>query len=155
LPKKIEANFPKGCKDKTGKTCEQDLTFDLEVPETSPSVITIPQPSLSGQAAQMVIPPAPQATVPPPEPIKEEKKLSHDEISAMIPKGVNAMECPGNDCNHKRLKNPTQTKKYKACPGCEANTLTKDSDFCPYCSKNLDPEDLEDGIELEIEEEEE
>lgn len=156
MARKVKVNIPKGSKDCQGIECEQNLEFDIDIPDTIPTAATIQTPQVivpsTAQPQQVVL----QAPTPPPAPEspKEDKKLSHDEISAMIPKGVNVMECPGGDCGHKRLKNPTQTKKYKSCPGCEANTLTKDSDFCPYCSKNLDPEDLGDGIELEIEEEE-
>ena len=93
--------------------------------------------------------------IPKPEP-EQPKKLTHDELASFIPKGINSMKCPGGDCGHQKIKNPKQTKKYKSCPHCSANTLPKGSDSCPYCSKNIDEDqELDDGIELESEEEDE
>ena len=88
--------------------------------------------------------------------LEQPKKLTHDELATFIPKGINSMKCPGGDCGHQKIKNPKQTKKYKSCPHCSANTLPKGSDSCPYCSKNIDEDqELDDGIELESEEEDE
>jgi len=143
--------IPKDSQDCKDGKCGHPHEFPFEIEDKSPeipspaSITTTTAPNVTGTAQQLVPPPS--------EPPKE-PKLSHDVISSMIPNGVNVMECPGGDCGHKRLKNPNQTKKYKSCPNCEANTLTKNSDFCPYCSKNINSMDLEDGIELEEEEDE-
>ena len=149
--KKIKYNIPKGSKDCKGVECDQDLEFDIEVPDTTPNITNIPTPQITNPTAtttQVLVPPQPQITTK----TTDEKKLSHEEMSDLIPKGVNAMACPGGDCGHMKLKNPKQTKKFKSCPNCDANTLTKDAEFCPYCTKNVDADDLEDGIELEEEE---
>lgn len=93
-------------------------------------------------------------------PIVEEKpkKLTHEEIGEIMPKGLNFMSCPGGDCGHQKIKNPKPTKKFKTCPNgnCGANTVPKDSEFCPTCGKNIDDDaDLDDGVELEDDKEDE
>ena len=153
---KAEITIPKGTKCKNGEICDKDLVLDLDIPETKPTLSYIPTASIavSGQQQQILAPPQ-QVTHTHTE--EKPKKLSHDEVKQLIPKGINAIECPGGDCGHTKLENPIQTKKYKKCPNdnCEANTLTKDSKFCPYCKKDIDEdEDLDDGIDLTEEEDE-
>jgi len=154
---KHKIKLPKGSKDCKGSECDRDYEFDIEIPEPNPSASIIPSPYVDtsptgGGTATMA---APQTLVYA-EPPKEDKpkKLSHDEIAGMIPKGINYSRCPGEDCDHKILKNPKQTSKFKTCPGCEANTVPNKSDFCPTCKKNLEDEELEEGVVLESEEDE-
>lgn len=129
------------CKDgKCGHIHEYPFEIAEPKRETSPASFQFEQQT----AAQIPPPPQPQ-----------NKKLTHEEIAELIPKGINSIKCPGGDCGHKLIKNPKQTKKYKECPHCTANTLPKGSDSCPYCSKEIDEdEELDDGIELEDEDEE-
>lgn len=157
MPKKVKVNIPKGSKDCQGVECNQNLEFDIDVPDVIPTAATVQAPQIISPATaqpQQVILQAPP-TPPAPEPKKEEKKLTHEELADMIPDGINAMACPGGDCGHMKLKNKKQTSKWKSCPNCEANTVPKGHEFCPYCTKNLDPNDLESGIELGTEEEDE
>lgn len=132
---KMECKEP-GCKH------AHDMEVDFPDPITVPATITqVPQIAATTQVM------TPPATVPP-----KDKKLTHDEMSELIPAGINSMACPGGDCG-KRLVNPKQTKKYKSCPNCDANTLVKGTDTCPYCSKNIDADELGDGIEFDEDDE--
>ena len=88
---------------------------------------------------------------------EETKKLSHEEITELMPYGRNFMSCPGGDCGHKKLKNDKQVSKYKTCPNgnCEFNGITKRDEFCPTCGKDIDEYgELDTGVELETEDEE-
>jgi len=151
---KIKYKVPKGSLDCKGKECEQDLEFDIDIPETKPSVQVIPTPQIDYGNTQQVQ----QFAQPPPQEHKHEetKKITHEDIKELMPKGINKMKCPGGNCGNELLTNPVQTKKYKTCPNgdCEANTLPKDSSFCPYCTKPIpEDEELEDGIDLSDEDE--
>jgi len=87
----------------------------------------------------------------------KEKELTHDEMIDLIPKGINAISCPGGNCGHTTLKNKNKTKKWKECPNgnCGANTVPKDSEFCPYCEHKIKhPDEMDSGVELEEEEDE-
>ena len=150
--------MPKGAKDCTGKECEQDLQFEIDVPETKATTQVIPTPSIdfgNAQPQQMAPP------IPPPAPDTHNHaapKITHEDIKQLIPKGINKMKCPSGNCGNEALTNPIQTKKYKTCPNgnCGANTLPKDSEFCPYCSKNItEDDDLDDGIDLTSDEDDE
>ena len=152
--KKIKYNIPKGSKDCKGVECEKDLEFDIEIPETAQNFTTIPTPSISSPGTTQMLMPQTTTNTPAPPP-QEQKTLSHDDMIDLIPTGVNAISCPGGDCGHMKLKNKKQTKKYKICPhgNCEANTVPKDAEFCPYCEKSIDPdEELDDGVQLEVDE---
>jgi len=129
--------------------CE-NCGHELEIITRKPQQISVDSPEINPTIAtpqtQMLVPPAP-------EPPKE-KKLTHEQITDLMPKGTNFMSCPGGDCGHMKLKNKNQTLKFKECPNCESNTVPKGSEICPTCGKNLDQEDLEDGVELGTEEDE-
>ena len=132
------------CKDgKCGHPHE--IPFDIEdpKPETmSPPIVTLEGGS---QVTQLI-----QQT-PPIHQHEEQKKLSHEEITELMPYGRNYMSCPGGDCGHKKLKNDNQVLKYKTCPNgrCEDNTITKKDEFCPTCGKDIDDfGELDEGVEL-------
>lgn len=157
---KTKVKLPAGFECKDGTCLEKPLEFDLDIPERKPIVTQTPpaQIDMGQQVQQMAPPPAP----PTPEPHNHSqdapKKITHEDIKEIIPAGINAMKCPGGNCGNEMLKNPIQTKKYKTCPNgdCEANTVPKGSDYCPYCTKSIDPEDdLDDGIDLTSEDDEE
>lgn len=158
---KIKYSVPKGAKDCNGKECTQDLDFEIDIPETKPSTQVIPTPKIdygNTQQTQQVF----QTPPPTPEPHNHDhsapKKITHEDIKEIIPKGINIMECPGGNCGNELLKNPIQTKKYKTCPNgdCEANTVPKGAKACPYCTKAIsEDEELDDGIDLTSEDDEE
>lgn len=154
---KIKYSIPKGSKDCNGAECTQDLEFDIDIPETKPTVKTIPTPQVDyGTQTQQFAPP--QQSAPAAETHNHDApKITHEDIKQIIPKGINKMKCPGGNCGNEALANPIQTKKYKTCPNgdCGANTLTKDSEFCPYCTKSINEDDeLDDGIDLSSDEDE-
>ena len=154
---KAKVKAPKGYRDCKGQECDKDYEFEFDVqqPEISATIAPQAMQQFDGTAT-MQQPQALIMTTPPPV-VKEEKpkKMNHEQIAEMIPKGTNFSKCPGEDCDHKKLKNPKQTTKFHTCPGCEANTVPKKSDFCPTCGKNLEDEELEEGVVLESEEEDE
>jgi len=157
LPKKLRHIIPKGSKDCKGIECTQDLEFELDVPETNPIVENIPTSQVMGTQQTIQVPPAPQMTAQPaPEPKKEEKKLSHEEIAEMIPEPVNFAPCPGGDCDHKKLENPKKTTKFVSCPHCTDNSNKKGAKFCKTCGKGPkeDEEDYWENSDIELEEEE-
>ena len=48
------------------------------------------------------------------------------------------------------FKNPKGiTKRYKGCINCGANTVHKEAKICPFCGKEPEDDELEDGLELE------
>jgi len=138
------------CKD---GTCghEHEIAFDIPASKpqvTPPATFTIDNPP---QASQIMVPP-----IEIPHQHEETKKLSHEEITELMPYGRNFMSCPGGDCGHKKLKNDKQVSKYKTCPNgdCEFNGITKHDEFCPTCGKDIDEYgELDTGVELETEEE--
>ena len=74
--------------------------------------------------------------------MNQPKKISHEELSQTMPKGVNFMSCPGGDCGHAKLENQHKTTKFYDCPHCDSNTVPNNSELCPTCGKNLEDEDL-------------
>lgn len=149
----LKYKIPKGSKDCKGVECEIDLEFDIPMPETpTPAAVFIPQPSIVPQTI------APQVAVTTGhEGHDHSKKLTHEELAELIPKGINYAKCVGSDCGGMKIKNSIQTTKYKTCPNgdCEANTVPKGTDFCPYCNKGIaEDADLDDGIDITKEEEE-
>jgi len=154
---KTRVKAPKGFRDCKGQECDKDYEFEFDVqqPEISATVAptysqVVPDSTTGGTLAPQTLvmqsPPVPKEV--------EAKKLSHDDFSKMIPKGVNFAKCPGGDCGHMKIKNEKQTAKFSTCPGCESNTVPRKNDFCPTCGKNLEDEDLEEGVELEKDEDE-
>jgi len=79
------------------------------------------------------------------------KKLNHEEIAEMIPKGVNFMSCPGGDCHHQTLTNRDFTKEFKTCKNCQSNTNAKENRFCTTCGKENESDDWDES-EVEIKE---
>ena len=148
---KIKYTVPKGSKDCNGQECKQDLQFDIDIPETKPTTQIIPTPqidysNLAQLQTQPLIPAADHT-----HKHEETKKITHEDIKELMPKGLNLMACPGGNCGNEPIINPIQTKKFKTCPNgnCEANTVPKDSKNCPYCKKGINPDDdLDDGIDL-------
>jgi len=162
MPKK-RITIPKGAKDCQGVECNQNLEFEIDMPETTVTATTIPTPgvtsftpnSTSAGTPQTVIIQPPISPTEPPKP-PEEKKDPHEEMEHSLPSGVNFAKCEGSDCGHKKLKNPAQITKHKACPNCNFNGVPNNNDYCPNCgveeeSKNF--EEWEDS-DIEIKEEE-
>jgi len=136
------------CKDgKCGHPHEIPFEIQDSKPEiTAPATLTIESGS---QVTQMMQPPHIHQ-----EP--ENKKLSHEEITELMPTGRNYMSCPGGDCEHKKLKNDKQVTKFKTCPNgdCEFNGISKHDEFCPTCGKDFDDyAELDEGVTLEEDEE--
>lgn len=158
MPRKYNYKVPKGTKDCEGKECDKDYNFEIEIPDDIATLQQIPTAQLVGGSAQtqLLSPPAPQVTVPSPEPKKEEKKMSHDELAELIPEGVNYSPCPGGDCDHKKLENPKQTTKFVSCPSCSDNSNKKGTKFCKTCGKGPkeNEEDYWEDSDIQLEEEE-
>ena len=132
---KKRITIPKGTKDCEGIECEKTHTFEIDIPETKPTVETVPEASVEniGGSTSQVLKEVPVPT---------DKKFSHDELSDLMPKGLNFGRCADGSC-HEKIKNSKFTENFKTCPGCSSNTVPKTSDFCPTCGKN-EPEDQED-----------
>ena len=164
MPKKARITVPKGTKDCNGLECDKNYEFDVEIPETpgvTASVSSNPELHFATTTAspgipQTVLVQAPPASVEPPKP-PEEKKDPHEEMEKSLPTGVNIAKCEGADCGHKKLKNPTQITKFKACPSCNHNGIPKNSDYCDKCGLDEDSKEFEEweDSELEIKESEE
>ena len=88
--------------------------------------------------------------IPKPEP-EQPKKLTHDEIGDIIPKGNNYFKCMGSDCGHKKLKHKEQVKKFKSCPNCRNNSIPKSNDYCPTCGIDENDKKFEEWEESDIE----
>ena len=131
---KKRITIPKGVKDCDGIECEKTHTFEIDIPESVPTVETVPEPSIEnlGPGTNQIL----KEHVPEPE-----KKFSHNELSDLMPKGLNFGRCADGSC-HEKIKNSNFTENFKSCPGCSSNTVPKTSDFCPTCGKN-EPEDKE------------
>ena len=78
---------------------------------------------------------------PKPAPTPEKKDHKWDNL----PRNTNFGEC--KDCKVKGKRTKLH-KKFKQCESCEANTLTKEDEFCPYCNKPKPEDGWEDGIDL-------
>ena len=132
---KKRITIPKGVKDCDGVECEKTHTFEIEIPETSPTVEPVPEASVetmsnSNQLLKEV-------------PVQTDKKFSHAELSDLMPKGQNYGKCADGSC-HEKIKNSNFTENFKTCPGCSSNTVPKNSDFCPTCGINA-PKDQEES----------
>ncbi len=63
-----------------------------------------------------------------------------------LTRGPNFIRC--KSCG--MMENPKgMTKLFKACPGCQANTISKDAGLCPFCGVEKPEDGWEDGIEIE------
>ena len=130
---KKRITIPKGVKDCDGIECEKTHTFEIDIPESVPTVETIPEASVENlESGNQIL----KTHIPVPD-----KKFSHDELSDLMPKGLNYGRCADGSC-HEKIKNTNFTENFKSCPGCSSNTVPKTSDFCPTCGKN-EPEDTE------------
>jgi len=131
---KKRITIPKGVKDCDGVECEKTHTFELDIPETIPTVESVPEASvenIGGSTSQILKEP----------PVQTDKKFSHEELSDIMPKGLNYGRCADGSC-HEKIKNSNFTENFKTCPGCSSNTVPKSSDFCPTCGKN-EPAEVE------------
>jgi len=139
---KHRITIPKGSKDCDGVECEKNFTFEVDVPENKPTAEKIPEPSVAGMtgAASQVLEP----------PKQQDKGFTHDELSDIMPKGVNFGRCADGSC-HEKIKNKNYTENFKACPGCNSNAVPKDVDYCPTCGKTEPDDDDEYWNDSEIE----
>jgi len=159
MPKK-RITIPKGTKDCQGTECNQNLEFEIDIPDNTITTTTIPSVGVSSATASQ-----PQTILlqqpPPPDPVKEEKPKEdpHEMLKKALPRGVNFAKCEGEDCGHQRLKNPKQTTHHKSCPGCKNNSVPKNNNFCPNCGLDEDDKKFdeweESEIEMELDEEDE
>ena len=122
-----------------------DHAHDIEVDLPEPKVIqgTISTPQIL----------TPATTVAPAPIVEEEKprKLKHEELEEIMPKGVNFTRCIGSDCGHQKLENPKPITKFKACPNCKNNSVPKSSDLCPTCGLDEQNKKFEEWDESDIE----
>ena len=132
---KKRITIPKGTKDCSGAECEKTHTFEIDIPETRPTVESVPEASVEniGSSTTQLLK---EVKVP------TDKKFSHEELSDLMPKGLNYGRCADGSC-HEKIKNSNFIENFKTCPGCSSNTVPNTSNFCPTCGKN-EPEDLED-----------
>ena len=163
MPKK-RITIPKGAKDCQGVECQQNLEFEIDMPDTTVTATTIPTPGITSFTPNPTsIASTPQTVLiqqpPAPEPPKKEepKEDPHETMKKALPTGVNYAKCEGSDCGHQKLKNPTQTTKHKTCPDCKNNNVPKNSDFCPNCGLEEQSKGFEEWeqSDIEVEEEEE
>jgi len=135
---KRKITIPKGVKDCDGIECEKSHTFEIDIPELRPTVETVPEATVEniGGSATTVLKEVP---------VQTDKKFSHEELSDLMPKGLNFGRCADGSC-HEKIKNSNFTENFKACPGCSSNSVPKNSDFCPTCGKN-EPEEKEEKEE--------
>jgi len=132
---KKRITIPKGTKDCEGIECERTQTHIIDIPETKPTVENIPEATVENIGSSTT-----QLLKEVPVPI--DKKFSHEELSDLMPKGLNYGRCADGSC-HEKIKNSNFIENFKTCPGCSSNTVPKTSNFCPTCGKN-EPEDQED-----------
>ena len=132
---KKRITIPKGTKDCEGIERERTQTHIIDIPETRPTVENIPEATVENIGSSTT-----QLLKEVPVPI--DKKFSHEELSDLMPKGLNYGRCADGSC-HEKIKNSNFIENFKTCPGCSSNTVPKTSNFCPTCGKN-EPEDQED-----------
>lgn len=135
---KKRITIPKGVKDCDGIECEKTHTFELDIPDTKPTIESVPEASvenIGGSTNQVLQEP----------PVQTDKKFSHEELSVIMPKGLNYGRCADGSC-HEKIKNSNFTENFKTCPTCSSNTVPKNSDYCPTCGKNepTEPEEKSD-----------
>jgi len=154
---KKRITIPKGTKCVDGTECNQNLELEIDIPETIPSVTTIPTAGVSNipnpsQPQQTILlqPPA-QTIAPAAEPPKPTEEDKHKLMKDLMPSGVNFAKCQGTDCGHKKIKNNTQTQKFKACPGCKNNNIPRNNDFCPTCGLDEEHKDFDEWDDSDIE----
>ncbi len=141
---KANIKIPKGTKCGNGKVCEQDLELDIEIPEINPTVSVSPDPIISipgtnQQAQQIAPPPIPQTSIPDtPKP----RTYTNEELSNLMPPGVNFAVCKGDNCGNEKIQNKNVTTKFKSCPKCGCNNVASNSSICPCCGTN-EPQDEE------------
>ena len=132
---KKKITIPKGVKDCDGVECKETHTFEIEIPDETPTVESVPEASVetmssSNQLLKEV-------------PVQTDKKFSHAELSDLMPKGQNYGKCADGSC-HEKIKNSNFTENFKTCPGCSSNTVPKSNNFCPTCGIN-EPGDHEES----------
>ncbi len=124
--------------------CKHPHEMEIDVPDPVKSEITA-IPTTTAPQQQMMM-------TPPPEP--KERKITHEEITDLMPPGVNFMKCPGEKCGRQVLKNKKQVQNFLTCPECDHNGFTVGSGLCEKCGKKFtkdEEEDFDDGIEIEEE----
>ncbi len=157
---KKRITIPKGTKCVDGTECNQNLELEVDIPEVVPSVTTIPTVGVSNPPGSFTTPPAqqtillqqptaPQMPEKHADPPTEEDK--HKLMKDLMPSGVNFAKCQGTDCGHKKIKNNTQTQRFKACPGCKNNNIPKNNDFCPTCGLDEEHKDFDEWEDSDIE----
>lgn len=137
---KVNVKIPKGTKCNGGTVCEQDLDLDLDIPEVNPTINPIPQPQIEipgfQQMTQQIAPP------PIPEPMQQpqERTYTNEELSELMPSGVNFAVCKGKNCADSKIQNKNLVTKFKQCPKCGCNNVPKNSSMCPCCGVD-EPQD--------------
>lgn len=86
-----------------------------------------------------------------------QRTLNHDDLSKLMPKGVNYSKCVDGNCG-KKIKNSKFTKKFKKCPNCSSNTVPQSNSYCNTCGideTRLDDDWEDSEIEFKAEEDDE
>ena len=145
---KKRITIPKGFEDCDGGKCEKTQTFEIDIPETKPTVETVPEVEIQGvgQPPQQTIKTQPPTVqIPPTEPPKQEG-FTKDQMANLLPPGVNFATCSGPNCGDEVIKSKKITTKYLECPSCGCNMVAKGSNICPCCGKS-GPEDEEERVD--------
>lgn len=146
---KANIKIPKGTKCGNGVVCEQDLELDIDIPETSPTVNVMPDATITIPGTNTVQVQAPPVTIPPPTTpgTPQPKSYTNEELTNLLPPGVNFAVCKGDNCGNEKIQNKTLTTKFKSCPKCGCNNVPKNSSMCPCCGTD-EPEDEDDKLDF-------
>jgi len=88
--------------------------------------------------------------------VDPEYKIDYDKLAAEVEK-VRAQEEQNIPTvkkedpwgEHLSLSPKGLTKSFKACPECQANTISKDAGICPICGNDKPDEGWDDGINID------
>ena len=103
---KKKITIPKGSKDCQGVECNQNLEYEIEIPEATVGVTTIPTAGVSSIPTGATTAPGQTFVIQQPtEPPKQEEKKEdpHLALEKSLLDGVNYGKCKGEDCG-KKLK---------------------------------------------------
>jgi len=141
---KKRITIPKGFEDCDGGKCEKTQTFEVDIPDTKPIIESVPQVEIQGVNPPQQAPQIQQFAPPPPQvpPTNTPKTYTNDELSGLMPPGVNFAVCKGDNCADTKIKNKTLVTKYKSCPKCGCNMVPSNGSICPCCGVN-EPQDEE------------
>jgi len=161
---KKRITIPKGYEDCDGGKCEKTQTWELDIPDTKPVVESVPTVEIQNMGATAGIPQQlqqqtttmqiPDITLP------KTKTYSNEELTNLMPPGVNYAMCEGDNCSDSKLQNKNLVTKFKSCPKCGCNNVPKNSSMCPCCGVDEpkdedDKEDYWESSEIELKQDDE